>query len=90
MDGHAAGHGARHDLVRPDAGTVETWTIVTTIDITTMTNVDDALCVRARSGHGLLQRRQFTTSTVTSPSRACVDIPITRIRLIKHVDNSAL
>ncbi|GAA1515107.1 cytoskeletal protein RodZ [Agromyces terreus] len=77
----------------PAAGeepTVEVWTITATVKVDTITDIDDAKCLENETGHGFYNAGEYTSGTITTPISDCVDIPIAKLTLVKHVDNSAL
>ncbi|GAA1942948.1 VWA domain-containing protein [Agromyces allii] len=73
-----------------DDPTVETWTITAVVDVSTITDIDTVKCVKGETGRGFYNGGEFTSGTIVTPLEGCVDIPVAKLTLVKHVDNSAL
>ncbi|MET4158896.1 hypothetical protein [Agromyces sp. PvR057] len=70
--------------------TTETWLITAIADVDTITDIDDVLCVATTEGKGFFNGGVFTSGQLETELEACVDIPVAKLTLVKHVDNSAL
>ncbi|KQM84187.1 hypothetical protein [Agromyces sp. Leaf222] len=68
----------------------ETWLITAIVDVDTITEIDDVLCIETTEGKGFFNGGVFSSGRIETELEACVDIPVAKLTLVKHVDNSAL
>ncbi|MFF2272500.1 hypothetical protein ACFVTX_09515 [Agromyces sp. NPDC058136] len=70
--------------------TVETWLITAVADVDAITEIDDVQCVATTEGKGFFNGGVFSSGKIETDLEACVDIPVAKLTLVKHVDNSAI
>ncbi|WP_152030967.1 VWA domain-containing protein [Agromyces aureus] len=70
--------------------TVQTWVITATANVETITEIDDVKCVESTSGKGFFNGGSFSSGTIETDLEACVNIPVAKLTLTKHVDNTAI